>query len=103
MNIAWNIAQNFLPNLLPNNAANVPATSSAAKTSSSTGGTDGGTSGISDLFLQLLATQLKSQSPADPVDPTAFMGQLIQFNSLDQLTQIKQILATGLAGTGSGK
>jgi flagellar basal-body rod modification protein FlgD len=101
MNIASNLAQNLFPNLSPN-SANLPATRSAAKTSS-TGGTDGGTSGISDLFLQLLATQLKSQSPADPVDPTAFMGQLIQFNSLDQLTQIKQILANGLTGTGSGK
>ena len=49
--------------------------------------------GVSDLFLQLLTTQLKAQSPADPVDPTAFVGQLIQFNSLDQLTQIRQLLA----------
>jgi len=35
--------------------------------------------------------------------PRRLLGQLIQFNSLDQLTQIKQILATGLAGSGSGK
>lgn len=57
----------------------------------------GGTSGVSDLFLQLLATQLKTQSPTDPVDPTAFVGQLIQFNSLDQLTQIRQLLASQAA------
>lgn len=101
MNIASNLAQNLFANRLPNSADFIAA-HAAAKTSSP-GGTHGGTSGISDLFLQLLATQLKSQSPADPVDPTAFMGQLIQFNSLDQLTQIKQILATGLPGTGSGK
>ncbi len=57
------------------------------------------TTGVSDMFLQLLVTQLKSQSPADPVDPTAFVGQLIQFNSLDQLTQIRQLLATKTTGS----
>jgi flagellar basal-body rod modification protein FlgD len=50
--------------------------------------------GVSDLFLKLLASQLKSQSPLDPVDPTQFVGQLIQFNSLSQLMQIRQLLGT---------
>ena len=45
-----------------------------------------------DMFLQLLTTQLKNQSPLDPMDPTAFVGQLVQFNTLDQLIQIREIL-----------
>ena len=45
-----------------------------------------------NTFLQLLTEQLKSQSPFDPVDPTQFVGQLVQFNTLDQLIQIRQLL-----------
>jgi flagellar basal-body rod modification protein FlgD len=45
-----------------------------------------------DLFLQLLVAQLKGQSPLDPLDPNQFVGQLVQFNSLDQLIQIRQLL-----------
>jgi flagellar basal-body rod modification protein FlgD len=72
--------------ITPNLTAPTPAASANS--------TGSGTSGVSDLFLQLLATQLKTQSPVDPVDPTAFVGQLIQFNSLDQLTQIRELLAS---------
>jgi flagellar basal-body rod modification protein FlgD len=48
---------------------------------------------LNNMFLQLLVAQLKSQSPLDPMDPTQFVGQLAQFNSLSELTQIRQILA----------
>ena len=49
-----------------------------------------------DMFLQLLTTQLKNQSPLDPMDPTAFVGQLVQFNTLDQLIQIRELLQQGI-------
>jgi flagellar basal-body rod modification protein FlgD len=45
-----------------------------------------------DMFLQLLTAQLKNQSPLDPIDPTQFTSQLVQFNMLDQLTQINLTL-----------
>jgi len=45
-----------------------------------------------DMFMTLLMAQLKSQSPLDPMDPNQFVGQLVQFNSLDQLIQIRQTL-----------
>ena len=51
-----------------------------------------------DMFMKLLMAQLKSQSPLDPVDPNQFVGQLVQFNSLDQLIQIREALDT-LNGT----
>jgi flagellar basal-body rod modification protein FlgD len=49
-------------------------------------------------FLKLLTTQLQNQTPLDPVDPNQFTDQLVQFNMLDQLTQINQILQQ-VAGT----
>ncbi|HZU30305.1 MAG TPA: flagellar hook capping FlgD N-terminal domain-containing protein [Candidatus Angelobacter sp.] len=45
-----------------------------------------------DSFLTLLTAQLKSQDPTQPTDPTEFVGQLVQFNSLEQLLQIKDLL-----------
>jgi flagellar basal-body rod modification protein FlgD len=44
------------------------------------------------MFLQLLTAQLKNQSPINPVDPAQFTAQLVQFNMLDQLTQIRVLL-----------
>jgi flagellar basal-body rod modification protein FlgD len=40
-----------------------------------------------DQFLQLLTTQLKNQSPLDPLDTNQFTQQLVQFASVEQ--QIK--------------
>ncbi len=41
-----------------------------------------------DMFLKLLVTQLKHQDPLAPQDGAAFVAQLAQFNSLDQLISI---------------
>jgi flagellar basal-body rod modification protein FlgD len=37
-----------------------------------------------DSFLQLLTTQLKNQSPLDPLDTNQFTQQLVQFASVEQ-------------------
>lgn len=50
-----------------------------------------------DSFLTLLTAQLKSQDPTQPQDPTAFVGQLVQFNSFEQLLQIRQLLETSIS------
>lgn len=47
---------------------------------------------LNNMFMQLLVAQLKSQSPLDPLDPNQFVAQLAQFNSLSELTQIREIL-----------
>lgn len=40
--------------------------------------------------MTLLVAQLKNQDPLEPQDGTAFVAQLAQFNSLDQLVGIRQ-------------
>jgi flagellar basal-body rod modification protein FlgD len=46
-----------------------------------------------DAFLQLLVTQLQHQDPTKPMDDTAYIAQLAQFSSLEQLTQIAESTA----------
>lgn len=82
----------------------------------STGGTTNGTSGSSgtsgtsssssneltgNSFLQLLTAQLQAQDPTNPVDPTTFVTQLVEFNQLQQLIDINQTL-TGVAAPSDG-
>jgi flagellar basal-body rod modification protein FlgD len=56
-----------------------------------------------DQFLQLLTTQLKNQSPLDPLDTNQFTQQLVQFSQVEQ--QLKQnetltaLLSASKAGT----
>ncbi len=41
-----------------------------------------------DQFLQLLVAQIQYQDPTNPTDSTAFVTQLAQFSSLEQLIGI---------------
>jgi flagellar basal-body rod modification protein FlgD len=50
-------------------------------------------------FMDLLTAQLKNQDPTNPVDPTQFVGQLVQFNSLEQLLGIKGDLDSLVSAT----
>ncbi len=45
-----------------------------------------------DSFITLLVAQLQAQDPTNPTDPTQFVAQLVQFNTLQQIIQIRQIL-----------
>ena len=74
---------------------NVSLVNHASDSSSQTNNNNSGVQ-TDNMFLQLLTEQLKSQSPFDPVDPQQFVGQLVQFNTLDQLIQIRQVLQQGL-------
>ena len=58
----------------------------------STPQTPAANSDMSDTFMKLLVAQLKSQSPLDPVDPTQFVAQLVQFNTLGQIIKIRELL-----------
>lgn len=65
-------------------------------TQSSSGAfTHEGMSGLttsSDMFLKLLTTQLKAQDPMSPMNPNEFVGQLVQFNTLGQIMEIRGAL-----------
>lgn len=76
----------------------------AAATTSQTTTTDNSTaknssSDLSSMFMQLLIAELKSQNPSSPQDPTQFVGQLVQFNSLSELEKIRSLLQTAAGAT----
>jgi flagellar basal-body rod modification protein FlgD len=45
------------------------------------------------MFLQLLVAQLRNQDPLNPTDGTAFVGQLAQFQQLEQSVNTGQDIA----------
>lgn len=45
-----------------------------------------------NAFLQLLVAQLKNQNPLQPQDTDAFVAQMVQFTTLEQLTNMTIIL-----------
>src|SRR5262252_5351614 len=57
-------------------------TSGSSTVSQVTGGAT--IAGNFNTFLQLLTTQLKNQSPLDPLDTNQFTQQLVQFASVEQ-------------------
>jgi flagellar basal-body rod modification protein FlgD len=45
-----------------------------------------------DDFLRLLVTQLQHQDPLNPMEDKDFMGQMAQFSSLEQMTNVSASL-----------
>jgi flagellar basal-body rod modification protein FlgD len=70
-------------------AAATAADTVASSTSTSTASTDNSTITAND-FLTLLVTEMKNQDPTQPTDPNAYIQQLVQVNSLQQLIGINQ-------------
>ncbi len=86
------------PNALAANLQRATAHAAAATGSSSaTSSANGSTLGSSD-FLTLLVSELKNQDPTQPTDPTSYITQLAQVNSLEQLVDVNTQL-TSLGGT----
>jgi flagellar basal-body rod modification protein FlgD len=88
------------------------AATAANTGSNSTNGTNGTTSSgtssansVSSLtseqtFLQLLIAQIQNQDPLNPTDSIQFIGQLVQYSELGELTSINQGVQN-LAGSNS--
>ncbi len=49
-----------------------------------------------DDFLQLLVAKLKNQDPLNPMDDAAFIAELAQFSSLEQLHNLNEALSSSL-------
>jgi flagellar basal-body rod modification protein FlgD len=93
-------------NIIPMAATSSGSTSStgSSSSSSSTGSSSSTSSSSSNQlsqsdFLKLIATELQAQDPTNPLDPSQFMGQLVQFSTLDQVTGIYNILSQGAAAS----
>jgi len=86
--------QGIHSNLIPMAATSNNSTNSTGSASSSSSGAVSSNSQVSEsAFLQLIATELQAQDPTNPLDPSQFLGQLVQFNTLDQVTGIYNILS----------
>lgn len=90
--------QGIRPELL----AAAPTKSSPTSDSTTTTTTASSNSSISQTaFMQLIATELKAQDPTQPLDPSQFMGQLVQFGTLNEVTSIYSLLASGATASAS--
>lgn len=64
----------------------------AQNAASGAGATPQSSESEKNMFMTLLVAQLKNQDPLAPQDGTAFVAQLAQFNSLDQLIGIRRAI-----------
>lgn len=87
------------------NALGRPAAKSVASThtsgsSSGPAATDSSTITAND-FLTLLVAEMKNQDPTQPTDPNAYISQMVNVNSLQQLIGINQGITSLDAATGA--
>lgn len=78
-----------LPSLASSNTA-----SKASATATSLSNSRTGIANNFDQFLQLLTTQLKNQSPLDPLDTNQFTQQLVQFAGVEQQLRTNETLSS---------
>ena len=65
----------------------------------STSSTAAGSSITSNDFMTLLVTEMKNQDPTQPTDPNAYIQQLVEVNSLQQLISINGELGSSSSAT----
>ena len=83
-------------------SANRFAESASSGQASATQSDPSATSMLSDtqsMFLTLLTTELKTQDPTSPQDPTQMVSQLVQFNTLNEVISINDSLQTLVSNT----
>jgi flagellar basal-body rod modification protein FlgD len=67
-----------------------------APTSPTTAGATLDSNSAEQTFIKLLVTELQSQDPTSPMDPTTMVGQMFSMNQLQQLIDINQTLSAAL-------
>lgn len=80
----------------------VNGSSSSSSTSSSSSSSSSTIAGNFDQFLLLLTTQLKNQSPLDPMDTNQFTEQLVQFAGVEQQLKTNDTLSSLLSLSAAG-
>ena len=76
--------------------------STTGSASSPASGTTLDSNSAEQTFIKLLVTELQSQDPTQPMDPTQMVGQMFSMNQLQQLIDINQTLSTALGTAPSG-
>jgi flagellar basal-body rod modification protein FlgD len=77
-------------------AASRPVQAEDTGSPSASGSSSANTAAVTaNDFLQLLIAEMKNQDPTANSDPTKFIDQLVQVNSLQQLVEINQDLGGG--------
>lgn len=77
---------------------NTSSSSTSGKSgSSSSSSSSNAIAGNFDQFLTLLTTQLKNQSPLDPLDTNQFTAQLVQFAGVEQQLKTNETLTSLLS------
>ena len=90
------------------NAASPVATPAASTSSAAAASATAATQSLSyNDFLTLLMAEMKNQDPTQPTDPTAYISQMVDVNSLQQLVGINAGItsldtAAGASPTGTG-
>jgi flagellar basal-body rod modification protein FlgD len=69
---------------------------SATSSGLGSSGTTGSSAMGKNEFLKLLTAQLQHQNPLTPMDNTAFVAQLAQFSSLEQMQNVNSNLITSI-------
>ena len=54
-----------------------------------------------DAFLKILVTQMQHQDPMEPLKDTEFIGQMAQFTSLEQLTNLNKTMTQFVSNQGA--
>jgi flagellar basal-body rod modification protein FlgD len=91
--------------IMPDVTTKTGATRMATSSGSSAAATDPSAVNM-DEFLQLLVAEIKNQDPTNPMDGTAFLTQLAQFQQVEQGLTLNQDVssiltdANTLAGAG---
>ncbi|MFZ1130249.1 MAG: flagellar hook capping FlgD N-terminal domain-containing protein [Terriglobales bacterium] len=86
---------------LPSTGLATAPTSSVSANTSTSGGATLNSNSAEQTFIQLLVTELQSQDPTSPMDPTTMVGQMFSMNQLQQLIDINQTLSNALGGAPS--
>ena len=78
------------------------ATSSAGSTSTTSAAAANSSTITANDFLTLLVAEMKNQDPTQPTDPNAYISQMVDVNSLQQLIGINQGITSLDTSVGAG-
>lgn len=80
-------------------SSSTSSTNSASSTGSANSLANQAANQAESTFISLLVTELQSQDPTQPMDPTDMVSQMFSMNQLEQLININQTLSAAFPMT----